>query len=169
MGLLAAILGYIGYDRMVKTQIVQYPTSDTWQLLQAASRDGALGVATLGGAFGLDAEALNARIAAALRANFSDPWLQFETDAAKPHNGFRLVFLPDAADGRMPDFGQACAGTRHRQTPDSENFNLFAVLCGPNGVAAAAQGWLKRPADPQDPALDRLFVQIGNTAMRGKT
>lgn len=169
MGLVAALLGYLGYDRMVKSQIVHFSTSDSWQVLQAGSRDGALLVQSVGDAMGQKSEALGVAIAAKLAANFSEPWLKFETDRSKTQNPFRLVYFLDAATDRHPDYAQICAGTVPRQQPDGENVNLYAVLCGPNGPINAVHGWTKRPDRTDDAALGRLYVQTALSAMRGKT
>ncbi len=169
MGLVAALLGYLGYDRMVKSQIVYFSTSDSWQVVRAGAADGPLLVQSVGDAMGQESAALAVAIAAKLAANFSEPWLKFETDRSKTQNAFRLVYFLDAAADRHPDFAQICAGTVPRQQPDSANLILYAVLCGPNGPINAVHGWTKRPAHADDAALARLYVQSALSAMRGKT
>jgi hypothetical protein len=169
MGLVAALLGYLGYDRMVKSQIVYFSTSDSWQVVRAGASDGPLLVQSVGDAMGQKSETLAAAIAAKLAANFSEPWLKFDTDRSKTKNPFRLVYFLDAAADRHPDFAQICQGSVPRQHPDGENVNLYAVLCGPNGPINAVHGWTKRPERADDAALGRLYVQTALSAMRGKT
>jgi hypothetical protein len=100
MGLVAALLGYLGYDRMVKSQIVYFSTSDSWQVVRAGAADGPLLVQSVGDAMGQESAALAVAIAAKLAANFSEPWLKFETDRSKTQNPFRLGYFLDAAAER---------------------------------------------------------------------
>lgn len=169
MGLIAAILGYLGYDRFAKSQLVFGTPIDARQLLQAASRDGAVLVRTLGGALGESAEALNARVVAKLRAGIAEPWLRLETDAAKTQNAFVLTFLFDGPSDTRPNFAQLCAGTPQAQHPQTKDVNVYAVLCGPNGPVVGIHGWTKRPETADAPALGRLVEQIGLAALRGNT
>jgi hypothetical protein len=169
MGLIAAILGYIGYDRFAKSQIVFASGTDTWQMLQAGSRDGPVLVRTLGDAMGLSADILNTRTVETLRASVSEPWLRFETDPAKTQNPFGLTFLFDGPSQTRPNYAQLCAGTLPVQQPQSADIYVYAVLCGPNGPVNAAQGWTKRPDSADAAVMGRLIVQIGFAALRGKT
>lgn len=167
MGLIAAILGYLGYDRFAKSRLVFGSPVDARQLLQAGSRDGPLLVRTLGGAVGLSAEALNARVVDKLRAGIAEPWLRLETDAAKTQNSFALTFLFDGPADTRPNFAQLCAGTPQAQHPQTKDINVYAVLCGPNGPVVGMQGWTKRPETADDSALGRLIEQVGLAVLRG--
>lgn len=169
MGLLAAILGYFGYERFAKSRLVFGTPIDARQLLQAASRDGAVLVRTLGGALGESAEALNARVVEKLRASIAEPWLQLETDATKTRNTFALAFLFDGPSDTSPNFAQLCAGTLPALHPQTKDINVYAVLCGPNGPVIGIQGWTKRPETADAPALLRLIEQTGLAALRGNT
>jgi hypothetical protein len=169
MGLIAAILGYIGYDRFAKSQIVFGAPIDARELLRAASTQGPLLVRTAGSALGLSAEALNARVVEKLRGGIAEPWLQLETDAAKTRNPFSLVYAFDMLPDSRPNFAALCAGTQPPQDPQSKNANVHVVLCGPNGPVLAIHGWTIRPATADDAALDRTIVQTGLSALRGDT
>jgi hypothetical protein len=167
MGLVAAILGFLGYERLAKSQLVFGAPAEARALLQAASREGPLLVRTLGGAMGLGAEALNARAVEKLRAGIAEPWLRLETDAAKTRNAFVLTFLFDGPADTRPNFAQLCAGTPPQQHPQTEDINVYAVLCGPNGPVVGMRGWAKRPETADDAVLDRLIEQTGLAALRG--
>ncbi len=169
MGLLASLLALVGCDNAVKTQSVYGTGADSWQLLQAASPGGALALETFGDGIGAAPGDFKGRALAALRANFSDPWLGFETDRAKTQNEYRLVLVAGARSVRQPDFAQICAGRPPRSERDPQNLNLHAVLCGPAGPVTASHGWLKRPQDAANPAIDRLIVQTSLSALRGRT
>lgn len=169
MGLLAAILGYFGYERFAKSQLVFGAPIDARDLLRAASAEGPLVVRTVGGALGLDAAALNARVVEKLRTGIADPWLQLETDAAETRNPFSLVYVFDVRPQSRPNFAALCAGTLPPQDPQSTDIDVHVVLCGPNGPVVAMRGWTKRPATIDDDALGRTIVQTGLSALRGDT
>ncbi len=169
MGLIAAILGYIGYDRFAKSQLVFGAPINARDLLRAASVEGPLVVRTVGGALGMDEAALNARVVEKLRGGIADPWLQLETDAAKTRNPFSLVYVFDVLPESRPNFAGLCAGTLPPQDPRSQDANVHVVLCGPNGPVVAMRGWTKRQATADDAALDRTIVQTGLSALRGDT
>jgi hypothetical protein len=167
MGLLASILGLLGCDGPA-SQVV-FKAGDPWQALQGASREGALHIGGMGDGFGENSAALAARAAEILRSNFSDPWLKFETDAARTANPFRLVFVFEARVVRQPDFYGICAGKPPRFENDPKNANVHAVLCGPNGPVTGVHGWLARPVKADDPGFAKLIVQIARQAMQGAT
>jgi hypothetical protein len=169
MGLLASILGLLGCGDRPTSQVVFRTGADSWQALQASSRDGAVHVGAMGGAYGETQEALAARAAAILRDNFSDPWLKFETDATRTANPFRLVFVFEARVVRQPDFYGVCAGKSLRFEADPKNTNIHAVLCGPNGPVTGVHGWMRRIDRADDPSFAKLIVQIALQAMRGAT
>lgn len=169
MGLLASILGLLGCGDRPTSQVMFRTGADSWQALQAASRDGALHVGAMGGAYGESPDALAARAAAILRDNFSDPWLKFETDAARTTNPFRLVFVFEARVVRQPDFYGICAGKAPRFEADPKTTNIHAVLCGPNGPVTGVHGWMRRIDRADAPDFAKLIVQIAMQAMRGAT
>ncbi len=168
MGLLATILGLLGCGERPTSQVV-FKSGDPWQALQAASRDGAVYVGAIGSAYGETPEALAARAAAILSANFSDPWLKFETDAARTANPFRLVFVFEARVVRQPDFYGVCAGKSLRFEADPKQANIHAVLCGPNGPVTGVHGWMRRAERADAPDVAKLIVQIARQAMQGAT
>ena len=169
MGLLAAILGYFGYERFAKSQLVWGAPVKGHDLLRAASVDGPLGVRTLGGALGLDASALNARVVEKLRTGIAEPWLRIEAAPPAGRNPFSLVYVFDVLPESRPDFAAICAGTLPLQDPRAADVNVHVVLCGPNGPVVAMRGWTKRPATADDAALGRTIVQTGLSALRGDT
>jgi hypothetical protein len=168
MGLFAAILGLFGCGRPT-SQVVFAAGGDPWQVLQADSPNGALRVAAMGEMLGEGADALARRAAETLRRNFSDPWLKFEADPARPAGEYRLVFLHEARAVRHPDFWAVCQGRAPRFERDPKTANIYAVLCGPSGPIVAAHGWMDRPASLDDAPFARLIVQMGRQAMRGAT
>jgi hypothetical protein len=174
MALIAAILGFIGldrlgYGRLAKSQLVFGAPIKALDLLRAASRDGPLLVRTLGGAYGLSGEALNARVVEKLRGGIAEPWLQLETDPGKTRNGFALAFAFDATPESARTFAELCAGTVPARNSQSDEINVYAVLCGPNGPVVAMRGWTKRPETVDDAALGRTILQTGLSALRGDT
>jgi hypothetical protein len=168
MGLFAAILGLFGCGRP-SSQVVFNAGGNPWQVLQGDSPNGPLRVVAYGEMLGEGADALARRAADTLRRNFSDPWLKFEADPARPAGDYRLVYLYEARAVRHPDFWAVCQGRPPRFERDPKTTNLYAVLCGPNGPIVGAHGWMDRPATIDDPALARLIVQIGRQAMQGST
>ncbi|MBI3505231.1 MAG: hypothetical protein HY059_10335 [Proteobacteria bacterium] len=168
MGLFASLLALFGCDKLVTSQVVFTTGADVPHLLQAASADGPIAVEAMGDA-GQDAKALAARVADAMRAETSQPWLKFETDRGKTANEYRLVYLFDARTVRQPDFFAVCAGKPPRFERDPARISVHAVICGPRGPVVAVWGWVKRPDSLDDPALRRLIVQIGYQAVRGAT
>jgi hypothetical protein len=168
MGLFAAILGLFGCGRP-SSQVVFAAGGNPWQILQADSPSGPLRVAAMGDMLGEGADALAKRAAEILRRNFSDPWLKFEADPARPAGEYRLVYLYEARAVRHPDFAAVCQGRAPRFERDAKTANIYAVLCGPNGPIVAVHGWMDRPASPDDPALARLVSQMGRQAMQGST
>ncbi len=169
MGLFASLLALIGCDKLVTSQVVYTTGADVPQILQAASVEGPLGVEAMGDGFGLDTGALAARVAEVLVANNPHPWLKFEADRTKTTGDYRLVFLFDARTVRQPDFLSICAGRAPRFERDTARINVHAVVCTPRGPVVAVHGWLKRPESFDDPAVQRLIIQIGSQAIRGAT
>jgi hypothetical protein len=169
MGLFASLLTLIGCDKLGMSQVVYTTGADVPQILQAASAEGPLGVEAMGDGFGLDAAALGERVAAVLVANNPHPWLKFETDRAKSAGDYRMIFVFDARSVRQPDFPSICAGRAPKFERDTARFNVHAVVCTPRGPVVAVHGWMKRPESFDDPALQRLIIQIGSQAVRGAT
>ncbi len=169
MGILASLLALVGCDQLVKSQTVYTTGTDVGTMLQAASVDGPLLVETMGETLGQSADALNARMLGLMRANNPNPWLKFVGERAQTASEHRLVFVFDARTVRQPDFTAICAGRAPRFEKDPGQLNVHAVICTPRGPAVAVWGWVKRPQGVDDPAFDRLMIQVGTSALRGTT
>ncbi len=169
MGLFASLMALIGCDNLVTSRVVYSTGANVTHLLQATSVDGPLAVEVMGDAFGQDAATLAPRMAEIMRASTSDPWLKFEADRTQASGGYRMVFLFDARTVRQPDFFAVCAGKPPRFERDPARISVHAVICGPQGPLVAVQGLVKRPVSLDDPALGRLIVQTGYSAIRGAT
>ncbi len=169
MGILASLLAFVGCDQLVQSQLVYTTGTDVGTMLQAASVDGPLTVETMGDTLGADAPTLNARMIRLLQENNPLPWLKFVDDRSKTANEHRLVFVFDARTVRQPDFPAICAGRPPRFEKDPAKLNVHAVICTPRGPAVAVWGWVRRPQGVDDPAFDRLMIQVGRSAIRGTT
>ncbi|MBI1245438.1 MAG: hypothetical protein GC202_10570 [Alphaproteobacteria bacterium] len=131
--------------------------------------DGPILVEVMGETLGADSAALAVRAVKLLRENNPRPWLAFEGDRAKTASEYRIVFVFDARTVRQPDIPAICAGRPPRFEKDSGTLNIHAAVCGPRGPAVAIWGWMKRPQGIDDPAFDRLLIQVGQSALRGNT
>lgn len=169
MGLFASLMALFGCDNLVTSRMVYSNGANVTHLLQATSGDGPLAVEVMGDALGQDSVGLALRVTEIMRASTSDPWLKFEPDRTKANGGYRMVFLFDARTVRQPDFFAVCAGKPPRFERDPARISVHAVICGPQGPLVAVQGLVKRPVSLDDPALGRLIVQIGYSAIRGAT
>lgn len=169
MGIFASILALFGCDELVKSQIVYSTGTDVGQMLQGAMADGPVLVEAMGETLGTDTATLGERMVRLLRENNPRPWLAFEGDRRKTASEHRIVFIFDARTVRQPDFAAICAGRPPRFEKDSGTLNVHVAICGPRGPAVAVWGWVKRPQSIDDPAFDRLMIQVGQTAILGRT
>ena len=129
-----------------------------WDFFIYAVRNGPALVVVDGNPFAIDARLLAERMAAAMHAGFSEPFVNFTADAARaPYPGYRIVWTLDPAPGY--DVNAVCGERRPLVAqPAGDRLEMRVAFCQDGRLLSAVHGWMSRALAGPDRAEWRSLV-----------
>ena len=143
--------------------------AQVWDFFIYAVRNGPALVVVDGNPFAVDAKLLAERIAAAMQAGFSEPFVTFTSDAAQaPHPAYRFIWTLDPAPGY--DLNAVCHDPRPRSAPPAgDRLEMRVAFCQDGRLLSAVHGWMARAAaGPDRPEWRNLVTQMTRQLVRNE-
>ncbi len=140
-----------------------------WDFFIYAVRNGPALVVVDGNPFGVDSKLLAERIAAAMQAGFSEPFVSFTSDAAQaPYPAYRFIWTLDPAPGY--DLNAVCGERRPPVAPPAgDRLEMRVAFCQDGRLLSAVHGWMARAAaGPDRPEWRNLVTQMTRQLVRNE-
>jgi hypothetical protein len=140
-----------------------------WDFFIYAVKDGPALVVVDGNPFAIDGRLLAERVAAAMQAGFSEPFVKFTADAvAAPRSDRRFIWTLDPAPGY--DINAVCGERRPPvASPAGDRLEMRVAFYQGERLLSAAHGWMSRAAaGPDRPAWRNLIARMTRQLVRNE-
>jgi hypothetical protein len=162
-----AAAALIGCDEGPSSNLSFTSTPDVWSFVTAAGSAGPLLVDVRGNPFDAPDAMVAGEVLKAISTTFTEPWLQFTTDAARAGSrDVRLIWLLDPQSGFNAD--AVCAGEFPALKADRRVTEIRAVFCQRGKPLSAVHGWVRRPDTGGDPKWRNLISQMSRQLLTGR-
>jgi hypothetical protein len=164
---IASLLGGLFQGNGPSSNLSFTSTPNVWSFVTTTAATGPLLVESHGDPFGETEARVTHRIADAVAATFTEPWLKFTDDPARAASkDLRLIWLLAPQTGFNADL--VCGGELPSPAARGRVMEVRAVLCHRGRALSAVHGWVRWPEAGDDPKWRQLISQMARQLLTGR-